>query len=251
MKRITTLLIMLLALSTAAVAQETLADEELLRTLDAVRFFDVEVNQIEVAILSETPDETRNAAVRLQFAELEDGTYSRIEFLSPEELAGQLYLNTPDAAYFLGPDLDFPIKTSATTEVFGDTAVAQTSGIRFSEDYTIAERREFVDENEVAQIELKLSAVDFSVAFQEILVIADAETLRPISMTLYALSGLPFYEVSFVEYEVREDTDDVYVVIQQIVNLLLIGRQTTTEIVDLGIEDLDESLFDPASLGAP
>ena len=251
MKRMTALLLLLLAFSAVVVAQETLTDEELLRTLDDVRFFDTEVNQIDVAILSETPDETRNAAVRLQFAELEDGTYSRIEFLSPQELAGQLYLNTPNAAYFLGPDLDFPIKTSATTEVFGDTAVAQTSGIRFSEDYTIAERREFADEDEVAWIELRLSALDFSVAFQEILVIADAETLRPVSMTLYALSGLPFYEVSFVEYEARDDTNDIYVVTQQIVNLLLIGRQTTTEIIDLGIEDLDESLFDPASLGAP
>jgi len=251
MKRLSALLLLLLAFSALSVAQETLTDEELLRTLDDVRFFDTEVNQIEVAILSETPDETREASVRLQFAELEDGTYSRIEFLSPEELAGQLYLSTPDAAYFLGPDLDFPIKTSATTEVFGDTAVAQTSGIRFSEDYKIAERREFVDEDGVARIELKLSAVDFSVAFQEILVIADAQTLRPISMTLYALSGLPFYEVSFVEYQTREDTNDDYVATQRIVNLLLIGRQTTTEIIDLGIEDLDESLFDPASLGTP
>ena len=251
MKRLTTLLVMVALAAFASsrvLAQEALSNEELLLALDDVRFFDAEVNQIEVSILSETPDETRDATIRLQFAELEDGTYSRIEFVSPEELAGQLYLNTPDAAYFFGPDLDFPIKTSATTEVFGDTAVAQTSGIRFADKYTIEARRESSPEDGLALLELDLVAVDFTVAFQAITLIVDTELLRPISMTLFALSGLPFYEVGFEEYATREETDDTYVTTQRIENLLLVGRSTLTEIVALGIADLSASLFDPAAL---
>lgn len=250
MKRLIGILVLLVVGSLAALAQDALPDDELLIALDDVRFFTEDVNQITVAILSETPDETREASIRLQFAELDDGTYSRIEFLSPAELAGQIFLSTPEAAYFFGPDLDFPIKTSATTEVFGDTAVAQTSGIRFAESYTVEARRDAVAENGTALLEVDLAAIDFTVAFQAVTVIVDAESLQPISMTLYALSGLPFYEVFFEAYETREDTEDVYVRTQRIVNLLLIGRRTATEIVELGIEELPETLFDPDQLGA-
>lgn len=250
MNRLIGILVLLATASFATFAQDALTDNELLAALDTARFFSEDVNQIEVTIFSETPDETREASIRLQFAELEGGTYSRIEFLAPDELAGQIYLSTPEAAYFFGPDLDFPIKTSATTEVFGDTAVAQTSGIRFTESYTVEARRDAIAEDGTARLEVDLTAIDFSVAFQAVTVIVNPETLRPASMTLYALSGLPFYEVFFEVYETREETEDVYVRTQRIVNLLLIGRRTTTEIIKLGIEELPENLFDPALLGA-
>ncbi|MBU0596003.1 hypothetical protein KJ567_04915 [Candidatus Bipolaricaulota bacterium] len=80
--------------------------------------------------------------------------------------------------------------------------------------------------------------------------IVDAQSLQPIPMTLYALSGLPFYEVFFEVHETREETEDVYVRMQRIVNLLLIGRRTTTEIVRPGMEELPESLFDPKARGS-
>jgi len=237
----------LAAASWVGLGQDATSDAALLSALDDARFFTDEVNEIEVSIVSETPDEVREASILLRFAEFESGTFSRIEFLAPDELAGQTYLNTPDAAYFFGPDLDFPIKTSASAEVFGDAAVAQTSGIRFLESYSIAARRG-PGESESGLLEIDLAANDFSVAFQAITVQADPDTLRPVSMRLFALSGLPFYDVFFEAYEVREGTDDVYVRTQRIVNLLLVGRRTTSEIVRLGVETFPDNLFDPEAL---
>ena len=243
-------LTVLVVSASIGIAQDAVSDDALLAALDEARFLDDDVNRIEVRIVSETPDETREASIRLRFAEFEAGGFSRIEFLSPEELAGQVYLNTPDAAYFFGPDLDFPIKTSASTEVFGDAAVAQTSGIRFLGSYTIDARREVVGEDGVGRLEVDLAAIDFSVAFQAITVVVDPETLRPLTMRLFALSGLPFYDVFFEAYETRDETGDVYARTQRIVNLLLVGRTTTSEILAIGAEELPASLFDPGALGA-
>jgi len=247
MKRILTLLAILVALSTTHLIAQDLSDIELLATLDQARFFDDSVTQISIRILSETPDETREAELVLSFFDAADGAYARIEFNTPEELAGQVFLSTPEATYFYGPDLDFPIKTSATTQVFGDAAVAQTSGIRFAGSYIINERRTATSEDGTEALEIDLVAVDFTVAFQAITVTIDPVELRPISAILYAVSGLPFYEVFYETYEVRED--DVYVTIQRIVNLLLLGRVTTSEILTTGTDSLPAGFFDPDSLG--
>ena len=138
------------------------------------------------------------------------------------------------------------MRTSATTEVFGDAAVAQTSGIRFREDYTVAERRVVARDDGTEALEVDLAAVDFSVAFQEATVVADRVTLRPLSVML--TSGLPFYEVLYEAYEVHEE-GDLYVKTQRIVNQLLLGNETVTEIVDIGSEELPDALFDPDELG--
>jgi len=232
-----------------ALAQE-LPDTELLAALDDSRFFDDVVTQIRIRILSETPDETREADLSLSFYDSDAGSFARIEFATPEELAGQIFLSTPDGTYFFGPDLDFPIKTSATTEVFGDAAVAQTSGIRFLESYTVAERRVLPDANGGEIWEIDLAAVDFTVAFQAVTVTVDPENLRPISAVLYAISGLPFYEVFYEEYAVRDETDDTYVKTQRIVNLLLTGRVTVSEILEIGTQPIPPERFDPDQLGA-
>jgi hypothetical protein len=213
-----------------------------------VRFFDESVTQLSIRILSETPDETREAELMLSFYDTEDGSYARIEFATPEELAGQIFLSTPDATYFYGPDLDFPIKTSATTQVFGDAAVAQTSGIRFAESYTIGERRTIPTEDGGELWEIDLVAVDFTVAFQAVTVVVDPTDVRPISAILYAVSGLPFYEVFYETYVTRET--DVYVTTQRIVNQLLLGRITTSQILTIGTDALTAAFFDPNSLGA-
>lgn len=246
MKRTLTLLFALVALSTSHLVAQDSPDVELLMNLDASRFFDESVTQLSIRILSETPDEIREAELRLSFYDADEGSYTRIEFASPEELAGQIFLSTPDATYFYGPDLDFPIKTSATTEVFGDAAVAQTSGIRFADSYTVAERRSITTENEIELWEIDLVAIDFSVAFQAVTVTVDPVTLHPVSAILYAVSGLPFYEVFYEVYETRED--DVYVTTQRIVNQLLLGRITTSEILEIGTDSLPASFFDPDSL---
>jgi len=247
MKCITIALIALISLSANQVMAQDLTDTELLSTLDVVRFFDDSVTQVSIRILSETPEETREAKLILSFFDFEDGSYARIEFVTPEELAGQIFLSTPDATYFYGPDLDFPIRTSATTEIFGDAAVAQTSGIRFADSYTVAERRTVSTENEIELWEVDLIAVDFTVAFQTVTVTVDPVELRPVSAILYAVSGLPFYEVFYEIYKVRED--DVYVTEQRIVNQLLLGRITTSEILEISTDSMPAAFFDPDSLG--
>lgn len=247
MKRWLLVWIVLSAAALPCVAQGLPADDALLIALDDSRFLDSKVNTLRVRIVSATPDETREAVLLLRFRE-GDGS-ARIEFLAPQELAGQIYLSTSDATYFLSPDLDFPIRTSATAEVFGDSAVAQTSGIRFFGKYTISERRTVVDANGDESWEIDLAAVDFTVAFQAITVRVDPASLRPTSATLYALSGLPFYDVTYADYVMRDD-GDVYVSRQEIANRLLLGRVTTSEILEAAAADLADSLFDPALLGA-
>jgi len=232
----------------AALGQDALGDEELLAALDAARFFNADVTTLRVRIHAVTPDDERDAEIRLLFGEFAGSTSTRIEFLAPDELAGQVYLSTPEATYFFGPDLDFPIKTSATTEVFGDAAVAQTSGIRFLEDYTVSEQRTIEGEDGTSLLEVDLEAVDFSVAFQAATVSVEPESLRPVSAILYALSGIPFYEVFYEAYETRGE-NDTYVVRQRIVNLFLVGRETTSEILEITDDPLPPELFDPEALG--
>ena len=248
MNRIIWWIVGLLLLASVAVVGQDLSDAGLLTALDDARFFDDDVTQVRIRIVSETPDETREADLSLSFLETEDGSYARIEFASPDDLAGQIFLSTPDATYFFGPDLDFPIKTSATQEVFGDAAVAQTSGIRFAESYTLGDRRTVVSDDGSERWEIDLAAIDYTVAFQAVTVTVDPDTLRADSAILYAVSGLPFYEVFYEDYVSRDDTSDIYVATQRIVNLLLIGRVTTSEILEIGSPVLPVEWFDPDQL---
>ena len=248
MSRSTIALITLLLVSIPALAQTELSDAELLQRLDAARFSDASVTSIRVRITSETPDEVREAEVLIYFGEIDGASRARIEFLAPEELLGQIYLNTPDATYFYAPDLDFPIRTSATAELFGDAAVAQTSGIRFAEGYAIEERRSAVRENGAEVWEIDLVAVDETIAFQFVSLVVDPGELRAMSATLYGLSRFPFYEVHYDVYETRNGID-VYAATQRIVNLFLVGRQTISETLEIGTEELPASLFDPNALG--
>jgi len=248
MKRVFILIVSTLALSSSLALAQGLSDLELLTALDEARFFDDTVTQLSIRIISETLDETREAELMLSFFDSDTGSYARIEFATPEELAGQIFLSTPDATYFYGPDLDFPIKTSATTQVFGDAAVAQTSGIRFADSYTIGEQRAAFSEDGTEILDIDLVAIDFTVAFQAITVTVDPVSLRPISAILYAVSGLPFYEVFYETYDIRED--DVYVTTQRIVNQLLLGQVTTSEVLETGTDILAANFFDPDLLGA-
>ena len=126
--------------------------------------------------------------------------------------------------------------------------MAQTSGIRFADEYTVAERRTVTGETGQEWIELDLEAVDFTVAFQLATVKIDVQTGRAISTVLYAISGLPFYEVFYEVYDSLAGQDgapDEYARVQRIVNLLLVGNVTTTEIVDVSAAELPDELFDP------
>jgi len=237
----------LLLLGFAAVAQTALSDRDLLAALDDARFPTPDVNDLRVRIVSTTPDGTREAVIHLQFTQIDSLDYARIEFQTPPELAGQIYLSTPDATYFMGPDLQSPIKVSATAEVFGDSAVAQTSGIHFLASYTIAARRAVQGSDGTELLAVDLQAVNYTVAFQAVTVIVDPATLHPLSATLYAVSGLPFYDVVYSDYATR-DNGDVYVRVQRIVNRLFTGRETTSETLEAAATELPSTLFDPASL---
>jgi len=239
-------LLALSALSFGVAAQEPLSDLDLLQAFDDFRFFDDEVTTLDIKITSETAGEVQEATLRLLFGSEESS--SRIEFLSPEDLAGQIYVSNAEGTFFFGPDLDEPLKVGGNTQVFGDSAVAQTAGIRFATDYTITERRTVTNEDGMEILEVDLAAVDFSVAFQAATVKADPQTLRPRSVVLFAVSGLAFYEVFYQEYLTRGE-DDVYVTIQRIENRLLTDRLTVSEILEIGTDVLDSALFDVSQLG--
>jgi len=243
------LIFLLLFTGSTVLAQDEPSDATLLTTLDEVRFFDADVTGLRARIVSETPDTLREAEVVLRFGEVDGEPASRIEFLMPEELAGQLYISVPAGTYFFGPDLDSPIRVGATTEVFGDSAVAQTSGIRFADDYTVTAQRNVETDDGTEVLEVDLAANDFTVAFQVITVRVDPESKQPISAVLYAVSGLPFYEVFYEEYVTRNESD-LYVRTQRIVNRLLLGRVTLSETLELYDEIQDPNLFDPTVLGA-
>jgi len=250
MKRPAIALLLLLLVSIPVLTQTEPTDADLLQQLDDVRFSDRSVTSVRVRIQSETSEQIREAEVIVYSSEIDGNSFARIEFGEPEELAGQIYLSTPEATFFYAPDLDFPIKTSATAELFGDAAVAQTSGIRFSEGYSIEERRSAVQDDGTLLWEIDLVAIDSTIAFQFITLAIDPETVRPISATLFGLSRFPFYEVFYEVYETRGDSD-LYVSKQRIVNLFLVGRVTISEILEIGTEALPSSWFDPASLGTP
>jgi hypothetical protein len=242
-------LLVIVATSLTVLSQSEISDEELLQQLDRVRFPDDVVTSIQVRITATSPDEVRVAEVIVYFGEIEGGSYARIGFLAPEELAGQTYLTTPEATFFISPDLDFPIKVQANVELFGDAAVAQTSGIRFADGYVIEERTTVLAEEGTPRYELTLVAEDPTIAFQTVQLVVDAETLRPLSGTLLGLSDFPFYDVFFEQYATRGE-EDLYVSTQRIISLLLQGRETVTETVEISSEPLPEDWFDPDALGS-
>jgi outer membrane lipoprotein-sorting protein len=224
-------------------------DDVLLTALDEARFIDTTTTSLRVRVTSESGDETQQAELVLRFKEIDGLDYTRITFVAPADLAGQIYLATPNATYFYTPDLDTPIKTSASSTVFGDSAVAQTSGIRFASNYTISSRHDTTREDGSDALEIDLAAIDKTTAFQQITVVIDPETLRPITATLYALSGIPLYEVTYSAYATFGE-NDVYAQTQEILNLLLPDRRTTNEILDIGTDPLPNDLFDPNMLAA-
>jgi hypothetical protein len=239
--------IVVLVGSLPALAQEEPTDEELLASFDTVRFFDDDVTSVRIRIRSETPDEVTDGEIVLYFAEIDGEPYTRIEYLVPLDLVGQGFVGTPDGTFFFGPDLDGALEVGGTTEVFGDAAAAQTSGIRFADDYAIDARRTVTRDDGRPVIELDLAARDESVAFQAVTLRVDPDTLRPLSSILYTQSMLPYYEVFYEEYVARE-TGDVYVRVQRIEHRIFVGRTTVSEILDLGTDILDPTLFDLESL---
>src|SRR4030042_1598171 len=85
-----------------AIAQVSLSDSDLLSALDEARFPAADVNVLRIRIASSTPDAMREAEILLRFGQVGGQDVARIEFLAPAEMAGQIYLSTPDGTYFFG-----------------------------------------------------------------------------------------------------------------------------------------------------
>lgn len=243
------LLVSLLMGGALSLSQTELSDGELLSAFDDARFLEGTSLSFTVEAIDEGPEEeAERAVIRLFFKEIEGEDYSRIEFLEPKELAGQIYLTTPEATYFMGPDLETPLRISEGQTLFGSAPVGQVAGIRFADEYRVKERREVEPEEGQPGLEVDLEKQeDSDVPFPEASVIADGESLLPLSITYFALSGDPLYTVQLQEYQELEG--DSYLKVQLIEDLLQPGNRTTLDIIESAAEELPDELFDPDQLG--
>ena len=249
MKRLTTLAaIGLLAIGLAALAQSEVSDEELLQTMDDVRSIDAEEFTFTVDIAAERPDETRQATTKLFFKTIDGEEFSRVEFLAPEDMVGQVYLNTPEATFFWSPNVDVPLRLSGNASLFGDATVVQTVGIGFVGNYDVANREMGALEDGTAALVTDLSATDEDVTFPTATVWTEPDSLRPIKMRVFAKSGDAVNEARFVEYAER-DNGDAYAKTQVIQSLLQSANRTQLTVTEIEPADLSNDLFDPDELG--
>lgn len=237
-------LTLVLIFSFGALALETRTDEELLQEMDKARFLSATTTTLIVEIVAETPDEVETALLTLYLLETDNETRIRIEFMEPEDVAGQVFLSLPEGTFLWQPELFEPIRTSATQAAFGDAAVAQISGVRFLDNYSITARTALDDGS---LWELKLEALRADVAFQGVTVIVDANTFHPQKLELYAATGALLYNVLVESY--ADLNGDQYAEAQLVENVLLEGNRSRLTILEARVEELPAELFDPEALG--
>jgi len=235
---------LVLSIVATAAALDAMTDEELLDSMDEARFLSAVSTTLDVEVIAETPDEVSTSRLKLMLREEEDESFVRIEFQSPEELAGQVFLSVPSGTYFWQPELFEPIRTSATQVAFGDAPVAQISGVRFRGNYSVETRSE-VDNG--ALWKLELAALRPDVAFQSVAVLVDPDSLRPKELLLYSATGALLFTVIVEAYAELEG--DLYAQSQLVNNALLEGNSTRLTILEARTEELPEELFDPDELG--
>ena len=250
MKRLLTFTAMgLLAVGLVAMAQSDVSDAELLQTMDDARFVEGDEFTMTVDLAAERPDESRQATVKLFFKTIDDEQYSRVEFLAPEEMAGQVYLTTPEETFFWSPDIDSPIPFSGSQRVFGDATVVQTVGIGFVDDYAVENRESGTLEDGTDVLITDLSSTNDEVTYPTVKVWSEPDSLKPVRMRVFALSGDPVNEVTFEEYA-RLDSGDEYVKTQVIQSLLIEANRTLLTITEINPTSLSNDLFDPDELGS-
>lgn len=251
MKRVTQYVLMAalaaIVFTIVLVAQPAPTDDQLLEAFDKARFVESPSFTMTVEVVADRPDGTKQAVVQLYFKEIDGKRYARIEFLAPEELKGQVYVSTPEGTFFWQPGLATPLKVSGRQQVFGDSSVAETVGIRFNGDYKIKSRKDVTLPGNKAGLEVELEATEKSVAFQKVTVTAEKTTLRPIKARLFALSGDPLNDVSYQEYATVDK--DEYVKKQLIENQLIKTNKTLLTITKIEAKELPNDLFDPNKLG--
>jgi hypothetical protein len=237
-------------LTTGVFAQDEVSDADLLQTMDDARFVDATTFTFTSEVVAERPDGTSRAVVQLYFKENADGeSLSRIEFLEPEDMAGEVFVNTPEGTFLWNPDLFEPLKVSDRQEVFGDASVAETAGVRFNNgDYAIASREAVTLDDGTAAIKVTLEATGPEVAFQSVSVNVDPDTLQPLDMTLFALGGEPINKVTFETY--GDLNGDAYAEQQLIESLFVEGNKTLLTITSIEAGELSDDLFNPDLLGS-
>ena len=250
MKRLVTLAAVgLMAVGLMAMGQSEVSDEQLLQAMDDVRFVEGDEFTMTVDIAAERPDESRQATVKLFFKTIDGEERSRVEFLAPEDMVGDVYLNANDETFFWNPDLAGPINLSGSASLFGDATVVQTVGIGFVGDYTVESREMGSLEDGPEALVTELSATNDDVTFPTARVWSDPETLRPLKMRVFALSGDPVNDVTFEAYATLEG-GDTYVKTQLIQSLLQSANRTQLTITEINPTELSDDLFDPDELGS-
>lgn len=248
MRRLSLALIMLFMTACGTAAQDV-TDDMLLRAMDDARFLDATTFSMTVEVVADRPDGTSQALIQLYFKTRADGEeLFRIEFLQPEDMAGEVFVSTPEGTFLWNPDLVMPLKVSDRQEVFGDASVAETAGIRFGNgDYKVASRQPVTLEDGAPALEVHLEATAAAVAFQSATLAVTPDSFRPLRMRLFALGGDPINDVTFEEYGALNE--DAYAARQLIESQFVEGSKTLLTITTIEAKELSDDLFDPDKLG--
>lgn len=248
MKKLVLLVLAVTLLAAGGVAQDV-SDQDLLDAMDAARFVESTSFTFTVEVVADRPDGTDQALVQLFFKENANGDQLfRIEFLQPEDMAGEVFVTNPDGTFLWNPDLVTPLKVGGGQEVFGDASVAETAGIRFANgDYSVASRTEVVLEDGTPALEVALEATSPQVVFQSAAVVVDPTDFKPLRMRLFALGGDPINDVTFEEY--GDLNGDSYAARQLIESQFIEGNKTLMTITSIEAKALSDDLFDQNKLG--
>ena len=237
-----------------ATGQTALSDQELLQAMDFQRFsgyFNPELpgTTFTSEILAERPDGSKQAVVQVSFRFSPEGGFTaRIDYLTPEELTGDVFIVTDEEVFFWNPDLLSPIKVNGRFEVFGDATVAEVVGIFFDGDYAIAGREELTLEDGTPGLALDLEATRESVAYQKARVVANALTLEPIMLELFDESGDLLHFNTFESYATTSDGRPFFDA-QLLDNRIVPVNQTLLKITNIESKVLPDAQFDPNQLG--
>jgi len=227
---------------------------ELLAAMDFQRFaayFSQETpgTTFTVEILAERPDGSKAATVQVSFAfDPEQGQRARIDYLTPEELAGDVFIINGDDIFFWNPDLITPLKVNGQFEVFGDATVAEVVGIGFQGAYEVTERSDYTNDDGLDVIELNLVATREEIAFQQARVVANAETMQPITLDLMDENGDLLHHNTFESYDMVEDGRPFFNR-QLLDNRVVPVNQTLLIVSNIVNASIDFSIFDETLLG--
>ncbi len=261
MKKLVLLLLLIISgLGVASVAQpgapaEDDPDAQLLQAMDFARFgafFSIGQSEekgavLTLEILAQRPDGSKRAVVQGSNKILDAGGFAfRIDYLEPEELAGDVFLFNGDDIFFWNPDLITPLKVNGRFEVFGDATVAEVAGIFFTGSYEIIDRGDHTFEDDAPGLWFKLQGIHDAVAFPLVEVTATPE-LQPVNLKLFDASGDLLHDNTFETYN---DFPEGPIFGRQLLdNRIVPVNQTLMNLLTFQIQDVDESLFDVDLLG--